>query len=166
LEITIAAPLSTVLIDLARNAGKDVYAYLAELLSEKVDPERRIEIYLALYRKYIKEAKELEEEGDYAQASEKYWGAVTALLNIIGEKKGMPHYTHRDYWEIMNTVIDETKDEALAELFALAEKLHANFYHNFIPKHQFAIYSKRVKILIEKLTAYLRKIDIIITEKP
>jgi len=128
--------------------------------SEKVDPEKRIQIYLALYIKFIREAKEFEEKGDLVQASEKYWGAVTALLNIVGEKKGIPHYTHRDYWEIMNHIIDETKDEALTELFALAEKLHANFYHSFIPEHQFAIYSKKIKMLIEKLLRYLETIGV------
>lgn len=40
---------------------------------------------------------------------------------MVGEKKNRPHYTHRDYWEIMNIIIDETKDDSFTELFALAE---------------------------------------------
>ncbi len=165
LEIVITEPLSTVLMDLARNAGKDVDVFIAELLSERVDPEDRIRIYLALYAKFIREAEELERKKDFVQASEKYWGAITALLNIVGIEKNMPHYTHRDYWEIMNMIIDETKDESLAELFALAEKLHANFYHDFIPEHQFAIYSKKARILLRKLIEYLKEIGINITGK-
>jgi len=100
-----------------------------------MDLEKRIEVYLALYVKFIGKARKFEKEGDLVQASEKYWDAITALLNVIGEKKNMPHFTHRDYWEIMNQIIDDTGDETLTELFALAEKLHANFHHDFIPEH-------------------------------
>ncbi|MEX0568179.1 MAG: PaREP1 family protein, partial [Candidatus Njordarchaeota archaeon] len=148
-----------------RNADKDVDVFIAELLSEKVDPKDRIKIYLALYTKFIREAEEFEKKKDFVQASEKYWGAITALLNIVGVEKNMPHYTHRDYWEIMNIIIDEMKDESLTELFALAEKLHANFYHNFIPEHQFTIYSKKARTLIMKLIEYLKKLGINIPEK-
>lgn len=37
-----------------------------------------------------------------AQAGEKYWGAVTALLNAIGKALGMSHYRHRDCQFIKN----------------------------------------------------------------
>ena len=157
LEITIGEPLSSLIVELARSAGKDVDVYLMEVLSQNMDPEKKIKMYLALCVKFMGEARRLEGEGDFVQASEKYWGAITALLNIIGEKKNMPHFTHRDYWEIMNQIIDDTRDEALTELFALAEKLHANFSHNFIPEHQFSIYSKKVK--------YIQKLGVKVPEK-
>lgn len=160
MEIIIDEPLSKIILRLAKNSDKDIYMLLSDLVAERLDPDERISIYIALYRKFFDEAKKLEDEGDIVQASEKLWGSVTALLNIVGEKKRMPHYTHRDYWEIMNKIFDDTKDDELLELFALAEKLHANFYHDFIPKHQFPTYSKKLEVLLEKLKKYIKELGV------
>jgi len=165
MEIVLTPPLSTVITKLAKEHGKDVYNFLVDIISEKIDPKTRIDIYIMLFKKLLTEAEKLEAQGDTVQASEKYWGAIAALLDIIGEKKKKPHYTHRDYWEIMNMIIDEMKDESLAELFALAEKLHSNFYHDFIPRHQFKIYSRKIKILIKKLISYVERLGIKIYEQ-
>jgi len=92
-EIVITEPLSTVLKDLARSAGKDIDTYLAELLSGKVDPEERIKIYLALYAKFIREAEELERKKDFVQASEKYWGLLLHYSMWLAKRK-IGHTTH------------------------------------------------------------------------
>ncbi|RFA99367.1 PaREP1 family protein, partial [Pyrobaculum aerophilum] len=111
--------------------------------------------YLALYEKYLREAESLYEKGDLAQAGEKYWGAVTALLNAIAEKRGMPHYSHRDYAVIIETLYAETKDKELLVGFSLAERLHANFYHNFMGKESFELHRDAVLKLVEKLKRFL-----------
>ncbi len=61
------------------------------------------------------------------QAGEKYWGAVTALLNAIAELRGWEHYSHRDYAVIIERLADELSDDELRALFDSVEKLHANF---------------------------------------
>lgn len=38
--------------------------------------------------KYLLDAEELYAKGDLVQAGEKYWGAVTALLSAIAERRG------------------------------------------------------------------------------
>lgn len=66
---------------------RDVEEFIAELIAERLDPPRRIELYLKLHGDYLRAAEELYAKGDLAQASEKYWGAVTALLNVIAEMR-------------------------------------------------------------------------------
>ncbi|ABP50463.1 PaREP1/PaREP8 domain containing family protein [Pyrobaculum arsenaticum DSM 13514] len=64
------------------------------LVAEKLDATERVQIYLALHKKYLREAEDLYAKNDLLQAGEKYWGAVTVLLNAIAEKRGLPHYSH------------------------------------------------------------------------
>ena len=67
--------------------GRDVEEFLLSLVAEKLDPPERAQMYLKLYKKYLREAEDLYAKNDLAQAGEKYWGAVTALLNAIAEKE-------------------------------------------------------------------------------
>jgi hypothetical protein len=59
--------------ELALASGWDEEDKAKELLGMPVD-------YVELHRKYLKEAYELKEKGDFANAGRKLWGATTALL--------------------------------------------------------------------------------------
>ena len=130
---------------------KDIEEFIIEKVSKDLDPPERIELYINLYEKYLKEAEDFYKKGDLVQAGEKFWGALTALLNAIAEKRGLPHYSHRDYAVIIDELYRETKDRDLVVGFSLAERLHANFYHNFISKDQFDLHREEVLKLIKKL---------------
>jgi len=139
---------------LKKAAGdKDVELFLAELVAERLDPPHRVEVYMQLAEKYLAEAEELYAKGDLLQAGEKYWGAVAALLNAVAEKRGRPHYTHRDYAVLIDELYEETGDRELVVWFSMAERLHANFYHNFMGKRQFDLHREAVLKLVEKLKA-------------
>ena len=153
MSLVISPPVAEVLKKAA--SGRDVEEFLLELLAPRLDPPERINIYLALYEKYIKEAEELYSKGDLPQAGEKYWGAITALLNAVAEKRGLPHYIHRDYAEIIETIYAETRDGEVLVGFRLAEGLHANFYHNFMKRESFELHREAVLKLAEKLKRLL-----------
>lgn len=38
--------------------------------------------------KYLADAKKLLQQGDYLQASEKYWGAAVQMIKVIGARRG------------------------------------------------------------------------------
>ncbi len=65
--------------------------------------------------------------------------------------KGLPHYTHRDLWEVVEHLVEETGDPEYSTLFRLAEGLHANFHHNFMRRRSFEKHREGVLKLIEKL---------------
>jgi hypothetical protein len=46
----------------------------------------RAQEYLRLNDKYLKEAEALLEEGDYVQASEKFWGVAAGIVKAVAAK--------------------------------------------------------------------------------
>ena len=114
----------------------------------------RTKKYLELSNKYLAEAEELYKKGDLPQSGEKYWGATAALLNAIAEKRKWPHYSHRDYADIVEKLSEQLK-EPLGPLFANTERLHANYYHNFLSPLNFEAHRQQTLKLIEKLRTLL-----------
>ncbi len=149
MSITLSPILSSIIKKLAKD--KDVEIFIAELLSQKLDPKARVKLYLDLFNKYFTKAEELYNKGDLVQAGEKYWGAVVSLLNAIAELRKWPHYSRRDYLEIIENLVEETKEKDLTVYFASAERLHANFYHNFLKRTSFEVHRENTLKLIERL---------------
>lgn len=158
MTVTLSIPeeIYRVLKEQADKLGKDIIEIIIDSIVPIVDPDTRVNIYTMLHEKYLREAEDLVEKGDLVQASEKYWGAVTALLNAIGEIRKMPHYSHRDYSEIIEKIAEETSDPSLSSLFANVERIHANFYHNFLKKATFEELRRNILKLIEKLKNYIK----------
>jgi len=151
--IMVPRKVAELLSEEARRRGIPVEQLLVEKLASGADPAERARAYLELHGKFLEEAEALAREGELAQAGEKLWGAVAALLNAIGELRGLPHYSHRDYSELVEHLASELGRPELGRLFAVAERLHANFYHNFIrdPK-SFRPYRADVLRLVDVLT--------------
>ena len=121
-SIVITGKIAEAIISVARKYGFTPEEYIARKILEDLDPKTRIAIYIELFEKYLSEARRFTNEGDIPQASEKYWGAVTSLLNIVGELKNMDHYKHSDYWEIMETIMVDVENKELSRLFATSNR--------------------------------------------
>lgn len=149
-----------ILNKVAKKFGRELIDYVIEKIINDLDLHDRIEIYEKLHEKYLREGNEFYKKGDLIQAGEKYWGALTALLNIIGEIKKLPHYSHRDYAEIIEIIYEELKDDEIPRLFASAERLHANYYHGFLKELTFKLHREDTLKLIQKLKNYLKTFKI------
>ena len=71
-SIDIPEELYRLLESIARRRGMSVDEVVLEYLIRDQDPEIRIETYMKLHDRYIKEAEELYSRGDILQAGEKY----------------------------------------------------------------------------------------------
>jgi len=140
---------------IARKRGRSIEEVIVESVAEKLDPETRVRVYVKLHEKYSREAEELYAKGDLTQSGEKYWGALTSLLSAVGEREGLPHYTHRDLREIAELLAERTGDPDYSRLFSSAEALHANFYHGLMTKLSFEAHRRDVVRLIQKLRRYV-----------
>jgi hypothetical protein len=109
------------------------------------------ERYVALNRKYIDDADRLMAEGDYPQASEKYWGAVAEMVKAIAETRSWRHSSHRDLRNAVSRFYRETGDADFLRLFSIAESLHANFYEDFMEPEDLRVYADDARTLVTKL---------------
>ena len=108
MELKLTGHLADTLAHEARRRGVSVETLLAFLMANGMDGRERIAFYTRLHGSLLDEAEEHYRAGELVQAGEKLWGAVCALLNAIGELKGLPHYSHRDYVDIIEALVQET----------------------------------------------------------
>ena len=91
------------------------------------------------------------ESGDLIQASEKYWGAAAQSLKAIAQNRGWEHNSHAHFYRIVRTLIDETGDDELFDLFNAANLLHSNFYENWMDATEILRLSSQVAQLNNRL---------------
>ena len=73
------------------------------------------------------------EAGDYLQASEKLWSAASHAAIALAKKRGSRDNRHRALRIMIREVAEGENAPFLRAGYAVAEKFHANFYHNFLP---------------------------------
>ena len=111
----------------------------------------KVENYLGLNNKYLKEAEALTDKGDWVQASEKFWGAAAEMVKAIAAKRGRELHSHGELYGFVTRLSKENNAPELSRLFGLASALHQNFYENWLPPEMVADYGQAVKELIAKL---------------
>lgn len=88
--------------------------------------------------------------GDNLQASEKLWGAASHAMMAVAQQRGWRYNRHRDLAKASEKLAEEIGDASIADRFAIAEKLHANFYHDFMEDHEFDFARARVRDFISQ----------------
>ena len=109
----------------------------------------RVEDYLKLNDKYLKEAETLLEKRDYAQASEKFWGAAAEIVKAVAAKRGVELKSHGELHAFVTRLSKELGDPQLTRLFGTASALHQNFYENWLRPETVIAYSEAVRELVE-----------------
>jgi uncharacterized protein (UPF0332 family) len=159
--INVALP-EKVLIELEKRAESEGKS-LEELISEAVfkqlgiaDPEAKAELHLKLCEKYMREAEDLLARKDYAQASEKAWGASSQMVKALAAKEGKELRSHASLWEYVDEIAEKFGDIELRHLWGRANNLHQNFYESWMPPREVELSVKDVKNLLEKLRTLFR----------
>jgi len=112
-------------------------------------------LYRKLNGKYLRDADRLIKKGDYAQASEKLWGAATEIVKAVGAKRGIDLGTHASLWEYVSKLDNENPDWNLRKDFAYAGNLHQNFYEDWLTKEYIRDGLIIVKGFVKKLETLL-----------
>ena len=92
-----------------------------------------IESHQTHSRRLIRHAEERLALGDRLQTSEKAWGAVAHYLKVIADRRGWQYETHVDSFHVTRALTAEQANPRIAELFAIAEGLHKNYYIDAVP---------------------------------
>ncbi|PIP48835.1 MAG: hypothetical protein COS87_00565 [Chloroflexi bacterium CG07_land_8_20_14_0_80_45_17] len=116
----------------------------------------KINNYISLNNKYLREADVLIGKGDYVQASEKFWGAAAEMVKAMAVKRGIELRSHGELYQFATKLSQELNNRELIRLFGLASALHQNFYENWLPPEMVIEGGEAVKELVE----LLRKIEV------
>ena len=87
--------------------------------------------YQVASRQLLRQGKEELAAGDVRQASEKGWGAAAQIVKSIAERRAWQHRNHAALFTAVSRLVNETGDEDISLLFAVANSLHVNFYENW-----------------------------------
>ena len=104
-----------------------------------------------LNHKYLRDAEDLMERGDFVQASEKFWGAAAAMIKSVAAKRGVTIRSHEGIYKYVDKLSGELGDSEILRLFASASALHQNFYENWLSPKMVVNYGEAVKELVAKL---------------
>ena len=92
-----------------------------------------IESHQTHSRRLIRHAEERLALGDRLQTSEKAWGAVAHYLKVIADRRGWQYETHTQAFHVARAIAAEQANPRIAELFAISEGLHKNYYRDSMP---------------------------------
>ncbi len=92
-------------------------------------------------------------EDDFVQASEKGWGAAAQMVKATAEARRWRHNGHRQLFDIVKRLVDETGDRNIYDLFNAANSLHSNFYENWMPRDMVEATLEQIQQLLSKLEA-------------
>jgi len=122
---------------------------ISELLKEVERRKLIVENYYRNYRLHVNSK-------NYSKASEDLWGVVNNLLIILSlVMTGKSVSSHSALRDFVNQLIAIKRNEKLRELFRAAERLHANYFHNFMDEEMFNEDREKVEELIRILEQYI-----------
>ena len=119
-------------------------------------PDEVAEEYIETSVRLLQQADAEFEKGDLLQASEKAWGAVSQYLKAMATQRGLPHRVHRELRLVAHHLVEETGQQRIRELFAVAESMHANYYEAWMPEAEVRAGVENVRELFEILEAVPR----------
>jgi hypothetical protein len=137
---------------LVEATGWDRKDVVDELANIAVNPSGRAKRYRELHETYFEEAEKLKEKGDFRQAGEKLWGAVTALIKHYAAIKNVfiPHWSRGKIDNFIANNVEEKYKELFRNLLDNAEALHENFYEGDLSEKAFEErWGKTLKLLEE-----------------
>ncbi len=70
------------------------------------------------------------ESGDIMQGSEKLWGAASHAVMAAAKKRGWRFSKYNAREVVADRIAEEYNDTFLASGLSIAQKFHANFYHD------------------------------------
>lgn len=110
----------------------------------------KVNNYISL-NKYLRGADALVKQGDWVQASEKFWRAAAEMAKAVAAKRGIELQSHSELYRFVAKLSQEFNSPQLHRLFAIASALHQNFYENWLPPEMVIEDGEAVKELGELL---------------
>ncbi|MDO8636056.1 MAG: PaREP1 family protein [Dehalococcoidia bacterium] len=115
------------------------------------------EAYLGRAQEYWKQANEFLEQQHFLKVSELAWGSVVQMVHALAVKQGIKLTTHKELINYVRKIASMLGDREMQDLLKQAEKLHANFYHQFLDEADIRETFGAIERLLEKIGELLVK---------
>lgn len=93
---------------------------------------KTIQEHVSLARRFLEDSEREFDAGDELQGCEKLWGAACQSLMAVARQRGWRSGKSNNRADVVERLSAELQDSSLESEFIAAEKLHANFYHDFM----------------------------------
>ena len=91
--------------------------------------------------------------GDVLQGSGKLWGAAAHAVMAVAQQRGWKYGNHYTLRETALRLADELADERISLGLGVAEKFHANFYHEFMEDSELDMNRPLAKRFVARMLA-------------
>ena len=115
------------------------------------------EAYLGRAQEYWKQASEFLKQRHFLKVSELAWGSVVQMVHALAVKQGRKLTTHKEIINYIRKISSMSGDKEMQELMKHAERLHANFYHQFLDENDVRETFGAIQRLLEKIGELLVK---------
>jgi hypothetical protein len=122
--------------------------YIDEEVTSEIEKRRRLANY------YYDNFRKCYEDKKYSKASEFLWGSLNAIAYAIGLLYGEKLSDHGKVVEFIKELANRYDDEIKKGL-ASAQRIHANFFHDFMDDLMFEDDRISTEKLLEKLVSIL-----------
>ena len=106
-------------------------------------------------QEFLEKAEAEFEAGDILQGSEKLWGAATHAIMANAQLRGWNFGSHRAMAQAVDRLAEASGDESLQAGFGVAEKCHANYYHDFMEDYELLRARNLVPRFVHRLLALM-----------
>ncbi len=103
-------------------------------------------------RDFLEAADREFESGDTLQGSEKMWGGSHAVMAVF-QRRGWLFGSHNATRVAVGRLAEEHEDPFIRAAFGVAEKFHADFYHDFMESEERQESIASVRLLVARLIA-------------
>ena len=102
---------------------------------------------------FLNRAEFMLEAGEPMLASELLWGAVSQATIAVAKRRGWRYASHAAMKNAARVIYAELEDPVIWCAFALAQKSHANFYHDFMERSEIERAEERVRYFVNRVSA-------------
>jgi len=118
-----------------------------------VEIKRRKDLADYYYDNYIKHYH----RKSFSKASEFLWGSINALVYALALFNNRKIHTHAEIREFIKDLANEYDDRDFSQGLLAGERVHANFFHDFMDEAMFDEDRQKIEILLEKLEKILNQ---------
>ena len=117
--------------------------------------QERLGQYKAQAIHYLENAFATLQEGDVEKAGEFLWGSLAQALKGVAARKEQLLRNHKEIRTYARAVSLELQDPTVETAFAIADRLHSNFYEAFLDIEDLAVDAERIREAVSMLLGLL-----------